>query len=74
MELREKIARAVSKWPCHIDGFHVVGYSTAACERWRATAYAQADEILALIGHDSDCAQHNMPEKPNGPCDCSLSR
>lgn len=24
--------------------------------------------------HDSDCAQHNEPAEPNGPCDCSLSR
>lgn len=24
-------------------------------------------------GHDSDCAAHNMPEMPNGPCDCSAS-
>lgn len=24
--------------------------------------------------HDSDCAVHNMPASPNGPCDCSVSR
>lgn len=24
--------------------------------------------------HDSDCAIHNMPAMPNGPCDCSLSK
>lgn len=23
--------------------------------------------------HDSDCAVHNMPAFPNGPCDCSVS-
>jgi hypothetical protein len=22
--------------------------------------------------HDSDCATHNMPAYPNGPCDCSV--
>lgn len=22
--------------------------------------------------HDSDCATHNEPAYPNGPCDCSL--
>lgn len=22
--------------------------------------------------HDSDCALHNMPAYPNGPCDCSV--
>lgn len=25
-------------------------------------------------GHDSDCATHNMPASPNGPCNCSASR
>lgn len=24
--------------------------------------------------HDSDCATHNEPAYPNGPCDCSLSK
>lgn len=24
--------------------------------------------------HDSECAQHNMPAYPNGPCDCSVSK
>lgn len=24
--------------------------------------------------HDSDCALHNEPAYPNGPCDCSVSR
>lgn len=24
-------------------------------------------------GHDSDCAMHNEPAFPNGPCDCSTS-
>ena len=26
------------------------------------------------IQHDSDCAQHNEPAYPNGPCDCSAFR
>jgi len=26
------------------------------------------------IQHDSDCAQHNEPAYPNGPCDCSARR
>jgi len=26
------------------------------------------------ILHDSDCAVHNMPAYPNGPCDCSVSK
>jgi hypothetical protein len=24
-------------------------------------------------GHDSDCATHNMPAYPNGPCNCTKS-
>lgn len=25
---------------------------------------------MATILHDSDCAVHNEPAYPNGPCDC----
>lgn len=25
---------------------------------------------MATILHDSDCAVHNEPAMPNGPCDC----
>ena len=25
------------------------------------------------LPHDSDCATHNEPAMPNGPCDCSIS-
>ena len=25
-----------------------------------------------IVQHDSDCAQHNMPAYPNGPCNCSV--
>ena len=48
----------------------------------RKPRYAQDVEIeveqakhrdLVHAGHDSDCATHNMPARPNGPCDCSLS-
>lgn len=41
---------------------------------------AEAIELYAALGtflgviHDSDCAQHNMPAYPNGPCDCSITR
>lgn len=73
MELREKLARAISKWPCHIDGFDGTGiYAEHARQQWRDAAYRQADEIMALLDpHDSDCATHNEPAYPNGPCDCS---
>ena len=74
MELREMIARTISKWPGHVDGFTRDSvYSEAAHERWKAVAFAQADEILALRIHDSDCATHNEPAMPNGRCDCSVS-
>lgn len=26
------------------------------------------------LKHDSDCATHNMPAYPNGPCNCSVSQ
>lgn len=29
---------------------------------------------MTEVQHDSDCAQHNEPAYPNGPCDCSVSR
>lgn len=38
--------------------------------------YALAVEGLTPhehLCHDSDCAVHNMPAYPNGPCDCGLS-
>lgn len=74
MELREKIARAISKWPMHLDGFEPSIYSTAMQHQWRERALKQADEIIALLDrHDSDCATHNEPAYPNGPCDCSQS-
>ena len=25
-----------------------------------------------MVGHASDCAMHNMPAYPNGPCDCDF--
>lgn len=34
---------------------------------------AAISTVRALQVHDSDCALHNMPAMPNGPCDCSLS-
>ncbi len=27
-------------------------------------------KLFERIVHDSDCAKHNMPAMPNGPCDC----
>lgn len=34
-----------------------------------------ADTMISIvanaIGHDSDCALHNAPALPVGPCDCS---
>ena len=26
-----------------------------------------------MIGHKADCAVHNEPAYPNGPCDCGFS-
>lgn len=33
-------------------------------------AIRRTDEFID--NHDSDCATHNMPAYPNGPCDCRL--
>lgn len=41
------------------------------------THFIEKDDLLALPedgpAHDSDCATHNMPAMPNGPCDCSIA-
>lgn len=29
---------------------------------------------MATVLHDSDCAQHNEPAYPNGPCDCGADK
>jgi len=51
-----------------------------ASQAWRFIGIAaRAIELaLAPVGerccyHDSDCAVHNMPAYPAGPCDCSLA-
>ena len=47
------------------------------------TPEEDADDILRTLDsqgvvikvnrvHDSDCAVHNMPAYPNGPCDCRV--
>lgn len=38
--------------------------------------FMSSDDVAAqhtIDRHDSDCATHNMPAYPNGPCNCSLS-
>jgi len=44
---------------------------------WDAAAssdHCQCDACKNGIVHDSDCAVHNMPAMPNGPCDCARER
>lgn len=36
-----------------------------AAKAWNTRAFS-----TPTILHDSDCAKHNMPAYPNGPCDC----
>lgn len=43
----------------------VMKYETAAFERAMGVHDADDDEL-----HASDCAMHNGPAMPNGPCDC----
>ena len=33
-----------------------------------------ANPVPATPMHDSDCATHNAPAYPPGPCDCSLAK
>ena len=46
-------------------GVKCEGDDWADCWDGKATAHN-------LKGHRSDCARHNMPTSPNGPCDCGL--
>ena len=42
----------------------------------RPLTFQNLDELVFQLRkpeHDSDCATHNEPDYPNGPCDCSLS-
>lgn len=34
---------------------------------------ADVERLRPKPGHASDCAVHNMPAFPNGPCDCGLT-
>ena len=38
------------------------------------TDYLQGLAGATLTMHDSDCATHNEPAMPNGPCNCRLSQ
>ncbi len=47
----------------------------AIYDRQYMNGYQTATEDASRLPvHDSDCAMHNEPAYPNGPCDCSLSR
>jgi len=61
MEILERLKRMSS-------GARLDGEPALADLLWDAH-----QEIARLRGHDSDCATHNEPAMPNGPCDCSLS-
>jgi hypothetical protein len=43
------------------------GHGTARLGTLLAKAFASNG-----TGHRSDCAVHNMPAEPNGPCDCGF--
>jgi hypothetical protein len=40
-------------------------------ELQKAQQPAEAKPVARCCEHDSDCAVHNMPAYPAGPCDCS---
>ena len=55
-----------------------VGGKDLTDEAIAATANSCADDLAAIIGikngcHESDCAVHNAPAYPTGPCDCVLT-
>lgn len=41
---------------------------------WRASLPSAAPAEPPYTGHASDCATHNEPAYPNGPCDCHLAQ
>ena len=47
----------------------LASFEVASCrrERW----YGRGTQVKPA--HDSDCATHNSPAAPAGPCDCSQS-
>ncbi len=46
------------------------GYQFCSCGKWHFVTLAPADEIV----HASDCALHNEPAYPAGPCDCGAGK
>lgn len=68
--------------------FWMLGLAIEHGDQWRIEASKEIKRRLARLtsergeafqqeayaGHDSDCAVHNMPAMPNGPCNCSRSR
>ena len=38
----------------------------------KTTAHCMCDACKTGVIHASDCAVHNMPAYPNGPCDCEV--
>lgn len=57
-----------------------VGRMAKDAEKWREReAKIESLKARGFLGsplrdaHDSDCATHNEPAYPNGPCDCSLA-
>ncbi|MDE5451355.1 hypothetical protein GWE18_00495 [Bradyrhizobium sp. CSA112] len=58
---------------CHCQNYGDKGQISSWCTDMNAAAALRSiPEMVA--SHDSDCATHNMPAYPNGPCDCSVSR
>src|SRR6185437_3615415 len=47
---RESLARLISKWPCHIDGWGNASiYSPEILQKWRNESLQQADEVLSFM-------------------------
>ena len=64
---------ALANWSTRYDGGWISGNAEGYDEFiWhKPTRWMPMPEAPP---HDSDCALHNEPATPNGPCDCSLSK
>jgi hypothetical protein len=66
------------QWRRPVHNIATEPVSRTAAPHPEGSSYALSTEALPatgsaeVAGHDSDCATHNEPAYPNGPCNCSL--
>lgn len=57
--------------PLHLHSWHDLPERVTAAMNALQGAMELASANVCHDSHDSDCATHNEPAYPNGPCDCS---